>query len=136
MEEHLARIWQHLVGRLHGPLTLRLLLQPTMAAIFAIRSGLRDARQDRPPYFWAILSSPEHRRELLRQGWKDVGKVYLAAIALDLVYSFIAFRRGYPFETLIVAALLALLPYLLVRGPVTRLARPGGSAPGKATGSS
>ena len=35
------------------------------------------------------------------------------------------FRWIYPFETLLVAFLLACVPYLLIRGPVNRIARAG-----------
>ena len=44
MEDTLARIWEHLIGRLSGPLAFRLLLQPAMSTLFAVRDGLRDAR--------------------------------------------------------------------------------------------
>ena len=43
MEDTLARVWEHLIGRLSGPLTFRLLLQPAMSTLFAVRDGLRDA---------------------------------------------------------------------------------------------
>jgi hypothetical protein len=48
MEDILARVWENLVGRVGGRLTLHLVLQPTMAAILAIRAGLKDAREGRP----------------------------------------------------------------------------------------
>jgi hypothetical protein len=48
MDAELARMWTDLVGRLTGPLTLRLYLQPTMATLFALRDGLKDARTGRP----------------------------------------------------------------------------------------
>lgn len=123
MEDILVRFADNLVGRLHGPLTLRLLLQPAVAIFFATRAGLRDARGSRPPYFWALLNNAEHRRDMLREGWHDVGKVFLIAIVLDVVYQLIVVRWIYPGETLIVAAILALVPYLLFRGFVTRIAR-------------
>ena len=123
MEELLARFSENLVGRLHGPLTFRFLLQPAVAIFFAVRAGLRDAHGNRPPYFWALLYNPEHRRDMLRDGWHDVGKVFLIAIVLDMVYQLIVVRWIYPGETLVVAAGLALLPYLLFRGAVTRIAR-------------
>ena len=123
MDELLTRLWESLTGRLHGPLTIRLILQPVMAAIFGVRAGLADARQGRPAYFWALFSDPAGRRELLKSGWKDVAKVFTFAVIMDLVYQIIVFRRLYPVEALCVAAMLAFIPYLLIRGPVNRIAR-------------
>jgi hypothetical protein len=68
MEDILARIWDHLVGRLSGPLTFRLLLQPAMSTLFALRDGLRDARAGRAPFLWTIFGSPDDRRRLIREG--------------------------------------------------------------------
>jgi len=39
--------WEDLIGRLGGPITLRLILQPTIAVILAIRDGLKDAKAGR-----------------------------------------------------------------------------------------
>jgi len=119
-----ARVWEMLIGRLDGPFNFRLLIQPTVAAILAIRAGLRDARDKRPPFlFWAIFTNSGARHDLPRQGWKDVGKVFMAAIVLDVTYEVIVYRWVYPGQALIVAAVLAFIPYLLIRGPVTRIAR-------------
>jgi hypothetical protein len=123
MEDMLSRLWEHLGGRVGGPLTLRLILQPLVATFLAVRAGLEDGRAGRPPYGWAVATDPEHRRELLREGWKAVGKVFVLAVVLDSVYQLIVFRWIYPFETLLVAFLLACVPYLLVRGPAGRLSR-------------
>jgi hypothetical protein len=76
MDQFLTRVWEDLLGRTEGPLTLRLLLQPVVSAILAIRAGLKDAREGQPPYFWALAFNPDHRHQLLRQGWKDTGKIY------------------------------------------------------------
>lgn len=123
MEEVFTRMWEDIISREGGPLTFRLIIQPIMAVILAIRAGLKDAREGRPAYFWAILSDPAHRQDLLREGWKDVGKVFILAVALDVLYQIIVFRWLYPGETLIIATVLAILPYLLIRGPVTRITR-------------
>jgi hypothetical protein len=123
MEELLTRVWENLIGRVHGPLTFRLLLQPAIAIFFATRAGLRDARENRAPYFWALIYDPTHRREMLHQGWRDVGKIFVIAVILDFIYQLLVVRWLYPGETLIVAIVLALIPYLLVRGLVTRIAR-------------
>jgi len=101
----------------------RLILQPTIAVVFAIRAGLKDAREKKAAYFWAIVSDPSHRSELLREGWKAVFKVFVLAIVLDGVYQYLVFRWFYLGEALIVAFALAFIPYLLIRGPVNRVAR-------------
>lgn len=124
MEETLIRVWQDLVGRVGGPLTLRLFIQPTVATILAIRAGLNDSRQGQTPYFWNILLKRDQRKDLLRKGWKDVGKLFIMAVVLDTVYQLIVARWVYPLETLIVAVVLAILPYVLFRGLSSRLARP------------
>lgn len=123
MEEILTRVWGNLVGRVHGPLTFRLILQPAMAVFLAIRAGIKDARGDSPIYFWALFTHPAQRRQLLRDGWKSVGRVFILAIVIDAVYQFIVFRWFYPGEALVLAFVLAIVPYLLVRGLVNRIAR-------------
>jgi hypothetical protein len=122
MEEWLVRIWENLGGRIGGPLSFRLTVQPVMAAFFAVRAGIKDARIGRPPYFWTILTCPEDRRRLLHEGWKDVMKVFLLALGLDVAYQVIVFRWVFPLELLIVGFLLACVPYLLIRGPANRIA--------------
>lgn len=123
MDDTLARVFNDVVGRLDGPLHFRFLLQPVMAILFATRDGLRDAREGRPAYFWSLFTDPDHRRDLLRNGWKSISKVFILAIVLDVIYQAIVIRWFYPVEALLVALLLALVPYLLIRGPVNRLKR-------------
>jgi hypothetical protein len=123
MEEMLARLWTNLISRIGGPMTFRLIVQPTVAAFFAVRSGFRDAREGRVPYGWVILTDQSNRREFLHDGWKDVAMVFVAAILIDCVYQIMEFRWLYFEEALIVAAVLALLPYLFLRGPANRIAR-------------
>jgi hypothetical protein len=117
----LARFPGDLIGRIDGPMTFRLLLQPLMAVAFAIRDGRRDALEGRAPYFWALFTDPAHRPELLRDGWHGVYRIFLLAVLLDLIYEYIEFRQFFPGQTLLVASLLALLPYVLLRGPTNRL---------------
>jgi len=118
-----ARIWENLNARLTGPMNLRFIIQPTVATILAIRAGLQDAHQDRGPFLWAVLWNPAHRRELLQQGWKDIGNVFLLAAILDVVYQLIVHRGVYLMELLITAVTLAVIPYVLFRGPISRIAR-------------
>jgi len=101
---------------------MRFYLQPTMAAFLAIRDGLKDARAGKPAYFWDLFNNPAHRRERIREGWKSIGKVFTLAAILDLAYQLIVFHAIRPLQTLVVATLLALVPYVLLRGPINRLA--------------
>lgn len=123
MEDVLTRVWEDLIGRGSGPFSFRLILQPLMAATFGILDGLKDARKGRPAYFWTLFTDPVERRILIRDGWQSLAKVFILAIILDVIYQVIVFRRFYPGEALIVANFLAILPYLLLRGPVNRLMR-------------
>jgi hypothetical protein len=121
-KKYSPHLWKVLVGQLHVPLAFRLILQPSVAVIFAISAGLRDARAGRPAYFWAVLMDLDHRKDLLREGWKDVGKIFVVAMVLDVICQLIVFRWLYPGDALLVATVLAILPYLVVRGPVNRIA--------------
>lgn len=122
MQEIWTRIVENMIDRVSGPMHFRVFLQPVMAMIFATVSGLRDARTGKPPYFWSLFTDPDHRRDMLRDGWKSVGKVFLLAMALDVVYQIIVQRFVYPGEVVLVALLLAILPYLVLRGLITRIA--------------
>jgi hypothetical protein len=94
-----------------------------MATFFAIRSGLADARAGKPPYLWTLVSVRADRSDMIKDGWKSVGKVFVLAVLLDVVYQIIVSRFVYPGEAIIVAFILAIAPYVILRGLVTRLAR-------------
>lgn len=123
MDEFWTRVGHNLIDRVSGPMKFRLVLQPAMATIFAIRSGLADARLGKAPYLWALLSGSSNRQAMAKDGWKSVGKVFILAMVLDAVYQLIEEHFIYPGEMIIVAFILALVPYLIVRGLVTRAAR-------------
>jgi hypothetical protein len=116
-----STLWEMLIGRIEGPLTLRLLLQPAIATFFAVRSGLKDARSGRPAYLWKVFTNPAYRYELLHHGWKDVRTVFLMAVLLDSVYQGIEFHWIYLGQAVLVAIILAIVPYVLIRGPMNRL---------------
>jgi hypothetical protein len=121
MTEFWTRIAENLSDRLGGPMSFRFVLQPIVAAIFAIVAGLQDARLGRSPYLWAILTEPANRASLIRDGWKRIGKVFIVAVVLDLIYQIVVLEV-YPGEAIIVALLLAIIPYVVLRGVVTRVA--------------
>ena len=122
MEEIFGRFVEDLLARVSGPMKLRILLQPVIASIFAILAGLRDAKAGKPAYFWALFTQPDQRVEMLKDGWKAVGKVFVLAMVLDVIYQLIVQRWVYPGEVIIVAFILAIVPYLILRGLVNRIA--------------
>ncbi len=123
MDDMWVRFTSDMVARVSGPMKFRLVLQPAMAAFFAIRSGLADAKAGRPPYFWGLLSDRAQREAMIKDGWKSVGRVFILALVLDVVYQLYVLHFVYPVQAIAVAFLLAIVPYLILRGLVTRLAR-------------
>ena len=115
-------VWNELIGRFDGPLSFRLIIQPIVAAILATRDGLKDAKAGRPPRFWAIVTDSTNRQGLIRECWKQIRNVFIMAVIIDVIYEFIAFRTIYPLQPFLVAFVLAVIPYLLIRGPVNRIA--------------
>jgi len=119
----LSRLWADLVARPGGPLEFRLLLQPLVAALLAVRDGVVDAHTGRPPYAWTLLHDPAHRRERLREGVRATFRVVLIGVAIDALYQYKVHGTVYPGEALGIALLLGFVPYLLIRGPTDRIAR-------------
>jgi hypothetical protein len=122
MDDVLRRFWCNLIGRASGPINFRLVIQPTVASVLAIRAGIKDAREGRPAFLWAAITNPACRPELMRQSWRDVGKVFVLALVLDAVYQLIVQRGVFLGELILVATVLAIVPYILIRGPVSRMA--------------
>jgi hypothetical protein len=117
------RIWQNLLERPSGPKAFRFILQPIMATIAALADGVKDARTGRDPYLWTILTNPAKRGSRLHEGLIATARVILLGLCIDLIYQFIVFDTFHPAEAVIIAGLLAFVPYLLLRGPITRVAR-------------
>ena len=118
--ETLSRGVEQLLGRASGPLHFRLLFMPIVVTILAIRAHLRDVREGHPLYLGAFFTSPTERKRLFRSGLKDFGRVFVVACVLDTIYQIVALRGFYPVQMLIVAVACAIVPYFIIRGPVTR----------------
>jgi hypothetical protein len=121
--EVLERIWRDVLARPGGPVTFRFILQPAMAALAALRDGIRDARAGEVSYLWSILTDSAARGDRLREGWIATARIILLGLGMDMAYQLIVLDRFYPGEAVIVAILLAFIPYVLLRGPIARLAR-------------
>jgi len=124
--DFLLRSAGELQARVGAWLSFRFLLQPSVAAILAIRAGLRDARTNRPPFLATLLRCPSARAMLLRDAWHDIATLFAAAVAIDAVYQYVVLEWIHPLQAIIVAVILAVVPYIALRGPCSRLAGRGG----------
>jgi hypothetical protein len=123
LSEMFTRGVEELLGRASGPLHFRLFIMPIVVTVLAIRAHLRDVREGRSTKVGAFFNDPVERRRLVRSGLKDFGKVFLVACVLDTTYQLVFLRAFFPVQLLIVAVMSAIVPYALIRGPVTRLVR-------------
>jgi hypothetical protein len=119
--DNFQRMWNNLTDRPSGSMAFRFILQPAMAALTAIRDGLHDARTERSPYLWTILRNPNQRVARLREGLEATARIILLGLVMDMIYQVIVLNMFYPAEALIIALLLAFVPYLLIRGLVVRV---------------
>jgi hypothetical protein len=117
------RIWRDIAERPGGPMSFRFLLQPTMAFIAALHDGVRDARDHATPYLRTIIRDPDQRGGRLREGLFATARIVLLGLGMDAVYQWRVHDTFYPGEALLVTFLLAVVPYLLLRGPVSLIAR-------------
>lgn len=118
-----SRMWTDLLARPSGPYGFRLVVQPLVAVLLAVRDGIRDARTGRSPHFWSVMHDPPERTARVREALRATAKVGCVALALDVIYQLRVRGWVYPGEALGIALLLALVPYGAIRGPVDRLAR-------------
>jgi len=121
--EFLARGVEQLAARVDGPLHFRLFVMPTVVTILAILADRRDAREGRPAHLGAFFTDPVERRRLFGSALTDIGRVFIVAIVLDTAYQLFVLRAFHPVQLLIVAVSCAIVPYVLVRGPIIRLLR-------------
>ena len=69
-----------------------------------------------------MFTRPEERSRLLREGWKATTRVILLGVAIDTVYQLIVFRWIHPVQLVVIVFGLAFVPYVIVRGPIERIA--------------
>ena len=121
--DELARLWQNTLDRPSGRFDFRFILQPLMAAFAAFRDGIADARSGRAPFLWTVVTDPAQRRGRLTEAVLATARIVLLGLAIDTAYQLYTFDSFHPAEAVLIALLLAFLPYLLLRGLVTRIWR-------------
>ncbi|MCD9085328.1 hypothetical protein [Stenotrophomonas sp. SY1] len=105
-------------------MTFRFFLQPTMALITALIDGIKDAKAGKSPYAWLLShGSLDERKVVWREGVTATTRILLLGVGMDVIYQFRVFGGfEYPLETLVIAIVLGFVPYLLLRGPINRIA--------------
>jgi hypothetical protein len=109
------RFWSDIADRIHGPMIFRFYLQPIMALIAAVVDGLNDARHGHKAFFWTAHNDPTQRAGRLREGLISTARVAALGITMDVIYQFKVFDEFYPAEAVMMALLLAVIPYFIFR---------------------
>ena len=104
-------------------MVFRFVLQPIVALLVALRDGVHDARTGRDPFLWTVITNPAQRRGRVEEALIATSRIILLGLVMDIIYQWIEFDSFHPAEAVIIALLLAFLPYVLLRGLVTRIAR-------------
>ena len=124
-----VRLWHNLVERPTGPMKFRFILQPVMATVAAVRDGRADALAGRAPYFMTVVGNRAERIGRLREGINATARIILLGLVMDLIYQVLVLGTFFPNEAVIIALLLAFVPYLIIRGLALRVSRRWISAP-------
>ncbi|WP_233264155.1 hypothetical protein [Lysobacter panacisoli] len=103
-------------------MTFRFVLQPTMALLMAIRDGFKDAKIGRAPYFWTIVNDAHRRRASLDEGIEATARILALGLVMEIIYQYRVFGTFHVLEAVNFILLLCFIPYLVMRGPINRLA--------------
>jgi hypothetical protein len=114
---------EDLPKRLTGPGRFRFVLQPLLAILLGVRSGVADARAGRPPYILGLATDRQRRGELAREGFGTVANLVLMGILLDSVFQWVILGASYPGPALVVGPVLIATPYVVARALSNRAAR-------------
>ena len=118
-----ARFWRDIFDRPGGPMSFRFILQPTMATIAALHDGIADARSGRRPYLHTILTDPAARAGRTMEGLYAISRIILLGFAMDAIYQWRELGTFFPAEAVVITLILAVIPYVILRGPIARIAR-------------
>jgi hypothetical protein len=110
-----SRLLEDIPKRLTGPGRLRFLLQPAVAVLLGIRSGIVDARAGHPPFLLALLFHGSRRSSILKHAFSQLSVLIAMSILLDLVAQFLILREVFPVPALILGPVLIALPYTTSR---------------------
>jgi hypothetical protein len=126
MEESMDMIvrgWNNFLARPDGAMHIRFFIQPALASLIAIHAGWKDASVGRPPFLWGAFMNIGYQRKFFHQGWKDLRIALAIGTTIDIIYQLLTVQWIYPLELIFTVTLLVIVPYMLLRDPVNRIAR-------------
>ena len=104
-----------------GPMRFRFVLEPLMATIVAIRDGLTDlAARHISQQCWVIRGNAQDGCE---RDLNATARITALGLVMDVIYQAIVFKTFYPDQALVVALVLAFVPYLIIRSVIARIWR-------------
>jgi hypothetical protein len=118
--------WERFLARTEGPMSLRIILEPLMALVLTFIAARRDIKKGFTPYMYRFWTTRGRSRDLVKEAWKAAGIVFVLGVMLDLLYQSAVVlglnrqAKFYPLESLLVALVLAVIPYWLFRRPLNR----------------
>jgi di/tricarboxylate transporter len=117
-------LWEAIVRELtSGRGQFRLLLLLAVALILGIRAGIADAREGTLPFARRLREAHEPRAELLKDLVKRALNPLALAFILDVILQRLTLGYVRPLTAIIVGAVLAWLPFVIVRGVMNRFWR-------------
>lgn len=117
------RFWSDIFARASGPMTFRFYLQPTMALIAALHDGIRDTRFGHHSFFWTAAGDSTKQAGRLREGLRATARIVLLGLSMDVIYQIKVLDQFYPVEAVMMALLLAVVPYFIFRWIVESVSR-------------
>ena len=118
-----SQFLEELPQRFTGPGRLRFILQPLLAILLGVRSGLADAKAGFPPYLFGLFFHAGRRSELLQSGFAAIRMLLSMGIILDFVFQLVIYRAVHPGAAVLIGPILIGVPYALSRALTNRLAR-------------
>ena len=104
-------------------MTFRFYLQPAMALLAAVPGGVRDARAGHKPLLRSSHWGSNEMTQRLKEGLRSIARVILLGISMDVIYQIKELDQFYPVEAVMMAILLAVIPYFVFRWIVGHIAR-------------
>lgn len=111
--------------RLTGPGRFRFILQPLIASILGVRSGLADARAGLPAYLGAVMFRRDLRPGMMKNGLVTIANLLLMGVLVDSICQWLILGVSFPGAALIVGPVLIAAPYTVSRTIANRLTRLG-----------